>query len=117
VQAIKVVPARDVTRNSRSIQGVLSTARDEHVIHTFLDKTFAVARPMWVKSAGYDRNLIRQFPAILLSRWPFVRGSAWMRRSGVEVVSNVLLIIASLKEVAETTQNRGKVPLKRRMGG
>jgi hypothetical protein len=87
VQAIKVVPARDIARNSRSIQGVLSTARDEHVMHTFLDKTFCRSEAHMGRSAGCDRNLICN-PLLSLAVCP---GFSLDEKVRGEVVSNVQL--------------------------
>jgi hypothetical protein len=73
-------------------QGVLSTARDEHVMHTFLDKTFCRSEAHMGRSAGYDRNLICN-PLLSLAVCP---GFSLDEKLGGEVVSNVLLIIASV---------------------
>jgi hypothetical protein len=94
LQAIKVVLARDVARNSapsrasfrRPVMNTRSTPT--------WTKRFAVARHMPVEAPVMTATLLTSFLHTSLSGRPFVRGSAWMRRSGVEVVSIVLLIFA-----------------------
>jgi hypothetical protein len=49
--------------SNRYIQGDLSTACNEHVIHTFLDKTLCRGEAHAGRSASYDGNLVGQFPA------------------------------------------------------